>query len=375
MSHSTVKMTDHMDDRIRRLKRALRHRKLDALLVTQPQNRRYLSGFTAGDMNINESSGALLIPRRGRPVLLTDFRYRLEAEAEAKGFEVTIYRQGLFALLKKILAAREIEKLGFESHYILHQTAAKLAAMTEKLGVEPVPTAGIAEGMRLCKSPAELEKIRAAVLLNEQIFRQVFDELKPGMSERQVAIRIETLMREKGAEGPSFETIVAGGSNGAKPHAVPSERPLREGEPIVIDMGLILDGYCSDMTRTVVLGEIDGQTRDIFRLVRRAQQEGIAALRAGVTGAEVDRAARRIISAAGYGKQFGHALGHGVGLAVHEGPGLSRRCKKKLRAGMVVTVEPGIYLPGWGGVRLENMAAVTERGCEILNTDTTFLDL
>jgi Xaa-Pro aminopeptidase len=150
---------------------------------------------------------------------------------------------------------------------------------------------------------------------------------------------------------------------------------LREGEPIVIDMGLILDGYCSDMTRTVVLGKMDGRTREIFRLVRRAQKEGIKRVRAGVTGVEVDKAARQIISAAGYGKNFGHGLGHGVGLAVHEAPALSRRYKKKLKAGMVVTVEPGIYLPGWGGVRLENMVAVTDEGCEILNRDTTFLDV
>jgi Xaa-Pro aminopeptidase len=361
-------------DRVARLKKALGNRKLDGLLVTQPQNRRYLSGFKAADMNINESAGALLIPRRGRPLLLTDSRYQLEAESEAEGFEILVYERGLLALLKKILAAGKIKRLAFESHYILYRTAGRLEALSEKLGVELAPVADLVEKLRLRKSPLEIEKIRAAVLLNEQVFREVFRELQPGMSERQVAIRIETLMREKGAEGPSFETIVAGGPNGAQPHAVPSDRPLRKGEPVVIDMGLILDGYCSDMTRTVVLGEMDAETRDIFRLVRRAQQAGTETIRAGVTGAEVDRAARRIISEAGYGKRFGHGLGHGVGLAVHEGPNLSRRYGRKLEAGMVVTVEPGIYLPGRAGVRLENMVVVTGQGCEPLNTDTTFLD-
>jgi len=362
-------------DRLTRIKKTLRNRKLDALLVTHPQNRRYLSGFKAGDMIINESSGALLIPRRGRPLLMTDFRYQLEAETEALGFDVLIYQRGLLDILKKILAGRGIKRLAFESHYFLHQSAGKLESLTRKLEIELTPTIGLVEKLRLCKSPLEIEKIRTAVLLNEQVFQQVFGELKPGVTERQVAIRIETLMREMGAEGPSFETIVAGGPNGAKPHAVPSKRPLQKGEPIVIDMGLIIDGYCSDMTRSVVLGEMDAKTKEIFRLVRKAQQAGIAAIHEGVTGAEVDRTAREIISEAGYGKNFGHGLGHGVGLAVHEGPGLSRRYKRKLKAGMVVTVEPGIYLPDWGGVRLENMVAVTELGSEVLNTDTSFLDV
>lgn len=362
-------------DAVRRLKKTLQNRKLDALLVTQPHNRRYLSGFKAGDMNIAESSGALLIPRRGQPLLLTDFRYQLEARAEAAGFEVLIYKRGMLDLLEDILAKHEFKKLAFESHYFLHQTAEKLAEITKKTGTEPVPTSGLVERLRLCKSPTEIERIRAAVLLNEQVFQAVFKKLKPGMTERQVAIKIETIMREKGASSPSFDTIVASGPNGANPHAIPGDRPLAAGEPIVIDMGLILNGYCSDMTRTVVLGEPDAKTRKIFRLVRKAQQAGIKAIRAGVTGAEVDRAARQIIARGGYGAQFGHSLGHGVGLAVHEGPALSSRYKKKIQAGMVVTVEPGIYLPGWGGVRLENMVVVTDQGCEVFNTDATLLDL
>lgn len=360
---------------ITRLKKTLHNRKLDGLLVTQPHNRRYLSGFKAGDMNIAESSGALLIPRRGQPLLLTDFRYQLEAETEAVGFEVHIYKKGMLALLKDILAKHGLKKLAFESHYFLHQTSEKLAQMAKKIGVELIATSGLVEHLRLCKSPTEMERIKAAVLLNEQVFQEVFNKLKPGMTERQVAIKIESLMREKGASGPSFDTIVASGSNGANPHAVPGDRPLAAGEPIIIDMGLILDGYCSDMTRTVVLGEPDAKTRKIFRLVRKAQQAGIKAIRAGIPGAEVDRAARQIITRGGYGAQFGHSLGHGVGLAVHEEPALSSRYKKNLKAGMVVTVEPGIYLPGWGGVRLENMVMVTEKGCEVLNTDTTLLDM
>ena len=360
---------------LERLKNLLRRLKLDALLVTQPDNRRYLSGYTAGDMNIGESSGVLLIPRRGAPLLLTDFRYQLQAQREAAGFEVRLYQRGLFPLLKEILDELGIKSLGFESHYFLHQAAVKLQKLAVETRVELVPVTDLVERLRICKNPDELAKIRAAVRLNEAVFQEVYQGLTPGMSERQVALRIETLMREKGAERPSFETIVASGPNGALPHAVPGERPLREGEPIVIDMGLVLAGYCSDMTRTVVLGPMDDLTRERFRLVRKAQLAGMAAVKAGVTGREVDRSARQVIAAAGYGPAFGHSLGHGVGLAVHEPPSLSVRYHRKLQAGMVVTVEPGIYLPEWGGIRLENMVAVTESGCEVLNKDVTFLDV
>ncbi len=362
-------------DNLDRLKALLRRQNLDALLVTQPDNRRFLSGYTAGDMNITESSGVLLIPRRGAPLLCTDFRYQLQAEQEATGFEVGIYQRGLFPFLKGILLERGIKSLGFESHYFLHQAAIKLQKLALEINLELVPVTDLVERQRICKSPAELSKIRASVRLNEEVFQEVYQQLQPGMSERQVALRIETLMREKGAEHPSFETIVASGPNGALPHAVPGERLLQEGEPIVIDMGLVLDGYCSDMTRTVVLGKMDEITRERFQLVRQAQLAGMAAVKAGATGREVDRAARQVIAAAGYGPAFGHSLGHGVGLAVHEAPSLSMRYHRKLQAGMVVTVEPGIYLPGWGGIRLENMVVVSETGCEVLNKDTTFLDV
>ena len=195
------------------------------------------------------------------------------------------------------------------------------------------------------------------------------------MTEREIALALELTMREMGAEGPSFPTIVAFGTNAARPHAVPTDRELQAGDLVLIDMGLIHRGYCSDMTRTFVAGRPDRTYIDRHRVVRAAMQAGIGAIRAGVTGAEVDRVARQVIADAGYGDHFGHSLGHGVGLAVHEAPRLSRTNRKKLRAGMVVTVEPGIYLPEWGGIRLENMVVVGEHGPEVLNRDTTGLDL
>ena len=357
------------------LRAQLQRRRLDGMLVSQPENRRYLSGYTASDHDIGESSGLLLLPSHGSPLLLTDSRFQLQAESEATGFEVILYKKGLLALLSQLLPTLGIKKLAFESHYLLHSTFLALEKMASKVGIALAPLTGLVEKLRVVKTAEELKKIEAAVLLNERVFQEVYQELAPGLSEREVALRLETTMRKMGAEGPSFPTIIASGPNGALPHAVPGPRKLAPGEPIVIDMGLILDGYCADMTRTVVLGEADAKTVALFRLVRQAQLAGLAALRPGVGGQEVDRAARQVIRQGGYGAYFGHGLGHGVGLAVHEAPSLNFRNRKTLRPGMVVTIEPGIYLPGWGGIRLENMAVITADGYRLLNRDTTYLDL
>lgn len=358
-----------------RLRLRLKRRDLDALLVTQPDNRRYLSGYTADDHGIAETAGVLLIPAAGRPWLLTDGRYRLQAEVEAPAFRVKLYPRGLFPQLRRLFSSLKIKRLAFESHYLLHATAVSLEKLAAEKKVELLPTTGLVEELRWCKSAAELALIEKAVRLNEEIFAQVHGELRPGMREREVAWRIRELIEAKGGDGPSFAPMVASGPNGALPHAVPGDRRLQAGEPIIIDMGVRLAGYCSDMTRTVVLGRPDARTLALIRLVRQAQLAGQAALRAGVSGSFVDRVARRIIEEAGHGDHFGHSLGHGVGLNVHEGPSLSYRHRKQLKAGMVVTIEPGVYLPGWGGVRLENMAVVTADGCRLLNRDTTFLDV
>lgn len=357
------------------LKSRLARRNLDAILVSQPDNRRFLSGYTAADHGIQESAGLLFIPRRGKPILLTDSRFELDAIRQAKDFTVQLYTKGMLPLLEIFLQDHCIKRLAFESHYTLHETSERLFKMCKKTGVEPVATTDLIENMRLCKTEDAVAKLQASVLLNEQVFQEIHRQMQPGVTETDLAIQIEALMRQRGAERPSFDTIVAAGENGASPHAVPGSRKLKEGEPIVIDMGLVLDGYCSDMTRTVVLGRPTEKTTQIIRIVRRAQLAGINAVRAGKTGKQVDQAAREIIKKAGYGTCFSHGLGHGVGLAVHEQPSLSPRYTKKLRAGMVVTVEPGIYIKGWGGVRLENMVVVTKDGCVNLNQDTTCLDL
>ncbi|MCI5167360.1 MAG: aminopeptidase P family protein, partial [Candidatus Electrothrix sp. GM3_4] len=301
--------------------------------------------------------------------------FALQAEEEAQGFTVELYNKGLPALLKKLLPALNVRCLGFESHYFLHSSVGKLEEMTAKIKVELVPLLGLVERMRVIKTEEEIHLITKSVLLNEQVFQSVHKTLAPGMTEIEIALALEQTMRKMGAEQPSFDTIVAFGRNAAKPHAVPTNRILQNGEIVLIDMGLVLRGYCSDMTRTVVVGKPKKKFRQRLRVVRKAQLAGIKAIRAGALCREVDQAARKVITDAGYGDFFGHSLGHGVGLAVHEAPGLGSRNRKKLQAGMIVTVEPGIYLPEWGGIRLENMAVVREDGCEVLNEDTTGLDL
>ena len=365
---------DHFE-RIVRLQATLRRKKIDALLVSQPHNRRYLSGYTAPDHGIQETSGFLLIPGDGQPYLLTDSRFTLQAEAEAPLFQVLMYTKGLLKLLERLHKTIGFQNLAFESDYFLYSSFRRLSDLCAKKGWILRPESDLVEQMRLIKDEHELHLLRQSTALNEKVFQSVYATIEPGMTEREIALALDLTMREMGAEGPSFDTIVAFGTNAARPHAVPTDRELEAGDLVLIDMGLVYQGYCSDMTRTFVAGKPDQTYIDRHRLVRQAMLAGIGAIRAGVTGAEVDRAARQVLAGAGYGEAFGHGLGHGVGIAVHEEPRLSPRWRKQLKAGMVVTVEPGLYLADWGGIRLENMVVVTEEGSEVLNRDTTGLDL
>ncbi|MBE0585719.1 MAG: aminopeptidase P family protein [Desulfofustis sp.] len=356
-----------MDYQARRqhLQERLRRSKIDMLLVSQPENRRYLSGFTARDHGIGESSGVLLIPARGAVQFLTDSRYELQARQET-ALPVLLYKRGLFRLLGKLLRETACKRLAFESHYTLHSDGLKLTDLAEKLQFSLVPVSGLVEKLREVKSEAEIALIRRSVALNEEIFKSVFQSLTAGTTEIEIALTIETAMRRAGADGVSFETIVAAGENSARPHAVPTDRPVGRHEPITIDMGLVLTGYCSDMTRSFTLGTPDQRFLAIHRVVRTAQKAGIAAVKPGITMKTVDRAARSVIESAGYGSFFGHSLGHGVGLAGHEAPSVSARSHRTLKAGMIVTVEPGIYLPKKFGVRIEDIVVLRDSGCENL---------
>lgn len=355
--------------RLSRLRELLAQRDLDALLVAGPENRRYLSGFTARDELLTETSGWLLVTHQ-EAFLLTDFRYQEWAAQEAVGFEVRIYKESMGAVLAELLAAGRIHRVGFESAYISYRTYQRLVETVAQSGwqAEWLPQEGLVEELREVKTPEEVAAIRKALRLTEKVFLEVAGMLTPGLTERQVAWEIERRLKEQGSEGLAFPPIVAAGANSARPHHQPTDYALAPGEPIIIDMGARLEGYCADLTRTVILGEPTARFREIYFVVRRAQVRAESALKAGMNSLDADALAREVIAEAAYGEAFGHSLGHGVGLAVHEAPSLSPYKDRAtvLKAGSVVTVEPGIYLPGWGGVRLEDMVLVQEEGAEVL---------
>ena len=296
---------DEQLDRIIRLQSGLRRRHIDGLLVSQPDNRRYLSGYTAPDHGIQESSGLLLIPAKGRPYLLTDARFTLQAEAEAQLFLVELYSRGLLPLLERLINRLGLQSLAFESDYLLHSTFQGLAGMANKRGLTLVPQLGLIEAMREVKSADELELLRASTRLNETVFQSVYATIEPGMTEREIALALELTMREMGAEGPSFPTIVAFGTNAARPHAVPTDRELQAGDLVLIDMGLIHRGYCSDMTRTFVAGRPDRTYIDRHRVVRVPQQD----LARGPSGGQRGRGQRRQAEGHAHDAQYPPDLG------------------------------------------------------------------
>jgi Xaa-Pro aminopeptidase len=354
--------------RIDRLRKAIRGEKFDTLLIMIPENRRYFSGFTGEDTGFNESAGALLITDRDL-VLATDSRYMLQAQQQARAFEVVCYRKGLAKQLPDVLANLQTKVLGFESERLSYkqfrEVEKELAA--SRLSILLEATDNLAEKLRVTKAPDELKATREALRLAESVFAEMVLRLKPGMSEKQAAWMMEKGLREAGADELSFPLICASGPNSALPHAVPGDRKICTEEPILFDWGVRLDGYCSDTSRTVILGRATPTFSEICQIVLEAQRLAIAAIRPGMSGKAVDEIARQYIRERGYAGRFGHGLGHGTGLAIHEAPRLSPTSEDVLTAGMVVTVEPGIYLPDWGGVRIENQIAVTDDGAAVLN--------
>lgn len=353
--------------RIARLRERLLELKLDGMLVSHPSNRRYLSGFIGFDLPPLDTAGWLLIPTANlTPFLITDFRYLEEAHHEmGDGWEVYLRTDKRMSDgAAEVLAKLPIKRLGFEADHLLFSHYAELRELLPPL--ELVPSRGLVEEQRLRKDADEMLLMQRASALSDVAFDRVAPTIRPGMTEKQIAWEIEKAMRELGAEGPSFQTIVAGGPNGAQPHAIPSDRAVRAGEPIVIDMGALYAGYCSDMTRTICLGEPDEQFTTIYNIVAEAQRRAEAACHAGMRGWELDAVARDYITAQGYGDYFGHGLGHGTGLEVHEPPSVRRNSQSLLVAGVVHSVEPGIYLPDWGGVRIEDLVYVRETDCEPL---------
>jgi Xaa-Pro aminopeptidase len=344
--------------RLDRVRAWLAEQSLDALVVSQPENRTYLSGFTG-------SAGVLFISANAT-FLATDFRYFEQTGIESPGFELVKVTSTLADVIPEVLARQQWKRLGFESDHLAYAEAREW--MQAAPGVEWVPTKSAVMEMRAVKDAREIDALRDAIRLTDEALAASVVQARQGMSERELAWLIESYMRTHGAPAVSFEIIVAGGPNGARPHARASEASLPIGEPIVIDMGARKGGYCADLTRTVCIGEPRQPERfwQIYNTVLRAQQAAEAAVQPGATGKEVDAVARNLISEAGYGEYFGHGLGHGVGLAIHELPRLSRLATAPLVSGNIVTVEPGIYLPDWGGVRIEDVVLVTDNGVEVL---------
>jgi Xaa-Pro aminopeptidase len=353
-------------DRTARLVLELRERELDALLVDSPMDLRYLTGFTG-------SNGMALIRAGAEPgdhgghLFLTDFRYTTQSgEQVPETFEREIVAGELLDAAAGALAGTA-GRLGYDDG---HLTVARHRRLAELLpdGWELVAAAGLVKRLRLVKDAGEVARIRAASELADEALRGILAQGLAGRTEREVAIELELRMRRLGAEEPSFPSIVAAGSHGALPHAEPREYEIPRDVLVTIDWGALYEGYCSDCTRTYATGEgIPARAREVYEIVLRAQEAGVAAVTAGPTGRELDAVARAIIDEAGYGEQFGHGLGHGVGLEVHEGPRLSRTAgEDPLQAGNVVTVEPGIYVPGELGVRIEDLVVVAEDGQDVL---------
>ncbi|MFN8203797.1 MAG: Xaa-Pro peptidase family protein [Solirubrobacteraceae bacterium] len=355
-----------MTQRADRLEARVRERELDALLVTELVNVRWLTGFTG--------SNASAIVGPGVRQFLTDFRYLTQsAEQVADAFAREIAPADLLAAMAR-LVPEGARRVGFDDATLPVRSFERLR---EALGarVELVAAGGLVEELRAIKDQGEIEKVRAAALLADAALSSVLARGLVGRTEREVALDLEFEQRRLGAEAVSFPPIVAAGAHGALPHAVPRDVAIPAGTLVVIDWGCRLDGYCSDCTRTFATGELDPRDREVYDLVLEAQVAALAAVRPGPTGREVDAVAREIIAAAGHDEHFGHGLGHGVGLEVHEGPRLSATSDAALAAGQVVTIEPGVYIPGTVGVRIEDLVVVREDGGEVLSTLTKDLQV
>jgi Xaa-Pro aminopeptidase len=335
----------------------LAERGLDLLLVTDLTNLRYLTGFTG-------SNGFAVIGRDVRR-FVTDFRYVEQAAQQVEGFDSEQGPQDFVTALADGWPDGEL-RLGFEDDRLSVRRHGRIREVLPDR-IEFAPAGGIVEGLRAVKDAGEIERIAAAAALVDEVYGTVREQGLVGRTEREVAVALEHEMRRRGAQDPSFPSIIASAERGALPHAVPSDAPIPRGTLVTLDIGARLDGYCSDCTRTWATGELPDDLAAAYELVRRAQEEALAAVRPGPEGREVDAVARRIIEAAGHGEHFGHGLGHGVGMDVHEAPRLARTAKARLVAGNVVTVEPGVYLPGRGGVRIEDLVVVTDDGHRVLS--------
>ncbi|MFP3357562.1 Xaa-Pro peptidase family protein [Planococcus sp. SIMBA_143] len=341
--------------KLMKLREQMQKRELDSLLVTNPYNLRFITGFTG------TAGLALITPNDAW--FITDFRYTEQAGEQVKEFKVFQAQKGLIDEVARIAKEAAVERLAFEQDYM---TFATYSQYQEKLSATLEPVSGLIEKLRMVKSPEELEVLKAAAKIADDAFEHICSYIKAGMTELEVSNELEFFMRSQGATSSSFDIIVASGLRSALPHGVASNKKIEQGDLITLDFGALYNGYVSDITRTVAVGEPSDKLKEIYQVVLDSQVLALEKIKPGMTGIEADAIARDYIKSKGYGEAFGHSTGHGIGLEVHEGPGLSFRSETVLEPGMAVTVEPGIYLPGIGGVRIEDDILITETGNERL---------
>jgi len=347
--------------RLQKLRASIGKKGIDALLISQPENLLYISGFAG-------SSGWLLISEQNA-ILATDFRYVEQAKEESPYFQILQIKREFRDWLPGLVSDLGLHNLGFEANFISYEGYHKLseAIKSRQVSLDLVPTIGIIDQLRSIKEPEELEHITKAVALTDAIFERAKLIIHPGITEKETAWEIEKFLRQQGSEGIPFEIILASGPNSALPHARPTEKIIGSGEPVLIDMGAKIKGYCSDFSRTLVFGKADKSLHEIYNIVLEAQTTAIERVESGMDASQADRLARSVVEQAGYGDAFGHGLGHGVGLAVHEFPSLGPSSSDSLADGMVFTIEPGIYLTGQGGVRIEDMVVLENGKARVLS--------
>ncbi len=344
--------------KLEKLRAEFQNHDIDGLIVTSGKNRRYLSGFTG-------SSGVLVISEK-EAKLITDFRYMDQAAEQARDFEVIKHTAAIQEKAVQAAAEMGIKKAGFEQDHLTFAQYRTYEKYICSKDTELVPISGLIEKLRLIKDNSEIKILKEAAQIADAAFSHITSYIRPGLTELEVSNELEFFMRKNGASSSSFDIIVASGYRSALPHGVASQKKISEGELVTLDFGAYYKGYCSDITRTVAVGEISSELRKIYETVYEAQARGMQGIKPGMTGRQADALTRDYITEQGYGENFGHSTGHGIGLEVHEGPSLAVHSDIVLEAGMIVTVEPGIYVSGLGGVRIEDDALITEQGNESL---------
>lgn len=350
--------------KLAKLRELLAEKELDALFITSGYNRRYMTGFTG-------TAGAAIISKDDA-VFITDFRYMEQAAAQIKDFRIVQHEKTIIEEVAQQVEQMKVKRLGFEKEDV---TFGMYELYKSKVSAELIPTAGLVEKLRIIKTPEELEVLKQAAKIADDAFTHICGFIKAGMTELEVSNELEFFMRKQGATSSSFDTIVASGVRGALPHGVATDKKIQSGELVTLDYGALYNGYISDITRTVAVGEPSEKMREVYEITLAAQKLAVEGIRPGMTGIQADAIARDYIASKGYGEAFGHSTGHGIGLEVHEAPGLSFRSETVLEPNMTVTAEPGIYLPGIGGVRIEDDLVITENGCERLTHCTKELQI